>query len=48
MLGVSFGLIAVVLMAGTLGLLTFSMAFLALGLALAVAAQAQGTHVRTS
>lgn len=46
-LGVSFGLIAVVLMAGTLGLLTFSMAFLALGLALAIAAQAQGTYVRT-
>jgi O-antigen ligase len=44
--GVSFGLVAVVLMAGTLGLLTFSMAFLALGLALAVAAQAQGTYVR--
>lgn len=45
-LGVSFGLVAVALMAGTLGLLTFSMAYLTLGLALAVANQAERTHVR--
>jgi len=46
-LGVSFGLGSVVLMAGTLGLLTFSMAYLTLGLALAIVAQAEGTHART-
>lgn len=45
-LGVSFGLVAVVLMAGTLGLLTFSMAYLVLGLALVVATQAEGNHDR--
>jgi putative inorganic carbon (HCO3(-)) transporter len=45
-LGVSIGLAAVALMAGTLGLLTFSMAYLVLGLGLVVAAQARGTHVQ--
>jgi hypothetical protein len=34
----------VALMAATLGLLTFSMAYLVLGLALAVVHQAGGTH----
>ncbi len=42
-LGVSIGLAAVALMAATLGLLTFSMAYLVLGLALAVTTQAGGT-----
>ncbi|MFH1463038.1 MAG: O-antigen ligase family protein [Pseudomonadota bacterium] len=43
-LGVSLGLAAVALMAATLGLLTFSMAYLVLGLALAVATQARRAH----
>jgi putative inorganic carbon (HCO3(-)) transporter len=43
-LGVSIGLASVALMAATLGLLTFSMAYLVLGLALAVVHQAGGTH----
>jgi O-antigen ligase len=42
-LGVSIGLGSVALMAATLGLLTFSMAYLVLGLALAVVTQAGGT-----
>ncbi len=45
-LGVSIGLGAVALMAGTLGLITFSMAYLVLGLGLAVATQAGETHVQ--
>lgn len=46
--GVSVGLAALALMAATLGLLTFSMAYLVLGLGLAVATQASEPHVRTA
>jgi O-antigen ligase len=43
-LGLALGLTAVVLMAATLGLLTFSIVYLVLGLALAVTTQAQRSH----
>jgi O-antigen ligase len=43
--GAGLGLVAVALMAATLGLITFSMAYLVLGFALAVAAQAQEDRV---
>jgi len=44
-LGMSIGLGSFALMSATLGLLTFSMAYLVLGLGLAVATQARGPHV---
>ena len=44
-LGVSIGLASLALMAATLGLLTFSMAYLVLGLALAVCDQAEANRV---
>jgi hypothetical protein len=41
----SIGLGSFALMSATLGVLTFSMAYLVLGLGLAVATQARGPHV---